>query len=101
MGASSSSPHALAPSRKRAQSAIPRAHGDLLILCARFSHPAYPCHAITDTNSHLQGGDNSDGAAGAFFEGVVLKGASTESADAEVQADITAFYSKASLAGAK
>lgn len=47
------------------------------------------------------GGDNSDGAAGAFFEGVVLKGASTEAADAEVQADINAFYSKASLAGAK
>jgi len=44
------------------------------------------------------GGDNSDGAAGAFFEGCVLKGASAEAADAEVQADINAVYGKMSLA---
>ena len=43
------------------------------------------------------GGDNSDGAAGAFFEGVVLKGASTDEVDAAVQSDINAFYSKVSL----
>ena len=40
--ASSSSPYALAPSRKRAQSAIPRAHGDLLFLCARPLTPLTP-----------------------------------------------------------
>lgn len=40
------------------------------------------------------GGDNSDGGEGAFFEGVVLKGASTEAADAAAQADVTAFYSR-------
>ncbi len=43
------------------------------------------------------GGDNSDGAAGAFFEGCVLKGASTDAADAAVQVDINAVYSKMSL----
>ena len=42
------------------------------------------------------GGDNSDGASGIFFEGVVLKGASSESADAEVMADISGFYSHVS-----
>jgi len=40
------------------------------------------------------GGDNSDGASGIFFEGVVLKGASTDAADAAAQADINAFYSR-------
>ncbi len=43
------------------------------------------------------GGDNSDGAAGMFFEGVVLKGASADATDAAVQADINAFYSKVTL----
>jgi hypothetical protein len=38
------------------------------------------------------GGDNSDGAAGVFFEGVVLKGASTDAADAAVQTDINSVY---------
>ena len=35
-------PHALAPSRKRAQLDHPRAHGDLLFLGARCSHPPTP-----------------------------------------------------------
>jgi hypothetical protein len=43
------------------------------------------------------GGDNSDGAAGVFFEGVVLKGASTEAADTSVQTDINSFYSKVKM----
>jgi non-reducing end alpha-L-arabinofuranosidase len=34
------------------------------------------------------GGDNSDSAIGAFFEGVVTSGYSTDAADAAVQADI-------------
>jgi hypothetical protein len=49
------------------------------------------------TTPLAKSGDNSDGAAGAFFEGVVLKGASSEAADAEVKADLNGFYSKASL----
>ena len=44
------------------------------------------------------GGDNSDGGAGVFFEGCVLKGASTEAADAATQADIVSVYSRLSLA---
>ena len=43
------------------------------------------------------GGDNSDGAAGVFFEGCVLKGASSEAADVAAQADINGFYSRLSL----
>ena len=43
------------------------------------------------------GGDNSDGAAGVFFEGVVLKGASTDAADAAVQADINSVYSRVTI----
>jgi hypothetical protein len=43
------------------------------------------------------GGDNSDGAAGIFFEGCVLKGASNETADAAAQADINGFYKRLSL----
>ena len=43
------------------------------------------------------GGDNSDGATGVFFEGVVCKGASTDAADDAVQRDINAFYSKVTL----
>ena len=43
------------------------------------------------------GGDNSDGATGAFFEGAVLRGASTDAADAAAQADINGFYAKAAL----
>lgn len=38
------------------------------------------------------GGDNSDGGEGMFFEGVVLSGASTDAADAAVQADVNSFY---------
>jgi hypothetical protein len=34
------------------------------------------------------GGDNSDGAVGTFFEGVMLSGYSTDAADDAVQADI-------------
>ena len=37
------------------------------------------------------------GAADAFFEGVVLKGASTDAADAAVQADINSIYSRATI----
>ena len=44
-----------------------------------------------------EGGDNSDGAAGIFLEGYVLRGASTDAADAAVQADVNAFYSQASF----
>jgi len=36
------------------------------------------------------GGDNSDGAVGTFYEGVVTQGYSTDAADAAVQADIAA-----------
>ena len=43
------------------------------------------------------GGDNSDGGEGQFFEGVVVKGASTDAADDAVQADITSVYSRMSL----
>ena len=43
------------------------------------------------------GGDNSDGATGSFFEGYMLKGASTDAADAAVQSDVNAFYARASL----
>jgi hypothetical protein len=43
------------------------------------------------------GGDNSDGAAGMFFEGAVLKGASSEAADAQAQANINAVYSGLTL----
>ena len=43
------------------------------------------------------GGDNSDGAAGIFFEGAVLIGASSQDADTAVQADINSFYSRLSL----
>ena len=43
------------------------------------------------------GGDNSDGASGSFFEGAVLKGASSDAADAAVQADIVSVYSKLSV----
>ena len=42
------------PTRKRAPWVIPRAHGDLCIICARSSHPACPSHATTDTDSLLQ-----------------------------------------------
>jgi len=34
------------------------------------------------------GGDNSDGATGTFYEGVMTKGYSTDAADDAVQADI-------------
>ena len=41
------------------------------------------------------GGDNSDGATGTFFEGVMLQGFSTDAADAAAQADIVrAGYGK-------
>ena len=43
------------------------------------------------------GGDNSDGGEGMFFEGVVLKGASTDAADAAVQADVDSFYANVKL----
>ncbi len=43
------------------------------------------------------GGDNSDGAAGVFMEGVVLKGASTDAADTAVQADINSVYSRVTI----
>ena len=36
------------------------------------------------------GGDNSDGAAGTFYEGVMTAGFSTQAADDAVQADIVA-----------
>lgn len=43
------------------------------------------------------GGDNSDGASGAFFEGCLLQGASSGTADAAVQANINSFYSELTL----
>ena len=43
------------------------------------------------------GGDNSDGAAGVFLEGAVLKGASSDAADAAAQADINSVYSQMRL----
>ena len=43
------------------------------------------------------GGDNSDGAAGIFLEGAVIKGASSDAADASMQADLNAFYSKVQM----
>jgi hypothetical protein len=45
------------------------------------------------------GGDNSDGASGLFFEGAILKGASTDAADAQVQANINSVYSELSIIG--
>jgi hypothetical protein len=52
--ASARSPLALAPARKRAQRAAPRAHGGLLLLCAQFSYPRCPFHATAVTNSLMQ-----------------------------------------------
>lgn len=43
------------------------------------------------------GGDNSDGGGGLFFEGVVCKGASPETADDAVQGDLNAFYSQVKM----
>lgn len=43
------------------------------------------------------GGDNSDGAAGAFFEGVVIKGATSDATDAALQLDINGIYSRLAL----
>jgi len=43
------------------------------------------------------GGDNSDGAAGAFFEGVMTRGASTDAADDAVAADVGSVYSRLAL----
>ena len=51
------------------------------------------------SHPHLTGTNtpSSDGAAGVFLEGAVLKGASTDAADAAVQADINTMYSHTSL----
>ena len=76
---------------QRARAHAPRPHAHTL------TPPTPKRPAQTPPNPLAKSGDNSDGAAGAFFEGVVLKGASSEAADAEVKADLNGFYSKASL----
>jgi hypothetical protein len=65
-----SSPLALAPARKLAQWAIPRARGGLLILCAHFSHPSSPFLATTDATFLLQLGARDPG--GPRLRGLVL-----------------------------
>ncbi len=75
-------------------------------LGARWATPSHPTPLRLCTHTPLAllsphtvgiGGDNSDGASGLFFEGIMLKGASTEAADTAVQADITAFYAGVTL----
>jgi hypothetical protein len=56
-------------------------------------HPYYPMR-LTGSIILGIGGDNSDGASGIFFEGVLLRGASTEESDGDVQTDINGFYSQ-------
>lgn len=58
--------------------------------------PYYPMRLTASIGLGI-GGDNSDGASGIFFEGIVLKGASTDAADAAVQTDINAFYSRVQI----
>ena len=43
------------------------------------------------------GGDNSNGAVGTFFEGVVLSSYSTDAADDLVMADLVRVYGAAAL----
>jgi hypothetical protein len=58
--------------------------------------PYYPMR-LTGSIILSIGGDNSAGGSGLFFEGVVCKGASTDAADAAVQSDLNAFYSRVTL----
>ena len=52
---------------------------------ARTAHLPPPPHSRSGI-----GGDNSNGSEGTFYEGAVLKGFSTDAADAALQADIVA-----------
>ena len=58
--------------------------------------PYYPMR-LTGSIILGTGGDNSDGGAGVFLEGFVLRGASTEAADAAVQTDVNSCDSLASF----